>query len=71
MQHYTVSDVARRYDVPPHVISDLFYGRKLNDSRCPIIGGRRLIPSDYLPDVEQILRQAGYLPRLPGIPCAS
>ena len=60
--HVTVSDVGRRYGVPPRVISDLFYGRKLDDQRCPIIGGRRLIPIDYLPEVEAALRRAGHLP---------
>lgn len=52
MNHVTVSDVGRRYGVPPRVISDLFYARKLDDRRCPIVGGRRLIPEDYLPEIE-------------------
>ncbi len=61
MNHVTVSDVGRRYGVPPRVISDLFYARKLDDRRCPIVGGRRLIPEDYLPEIESALRAAGHL----------
>jgi hypothetical protein len=49
------------------VISDLFYARKLDDRRCPIVGGRRLIPEDYLPSVEAALRSAGHLPHEAGV----
>jgi hypothetical protein len=61
--HFIVSQVARRCGVPPRVISDLFYARRLDDRRCPIVAGRRLIPSDYLPEIEAILRSAGHLPQ--------
>ena len=67
MNHVTVSDLGRRYRVPPRVISDLFYARKLDDRRCPIVGGRRLIPVDYLPEVESALRAAGHLPLEGGV----
>jgi hypothetical protein len=60
--HLTVSEAARRWGVPPRVISDYFYARRLDDRRCPIVGGRRLIPTDYLPSIEVVLRQAGHLP---------
>jgi hypothetical protein len=60
VQHLTVSDVARLKGVAPRVISDLFYARRLDDLRCPIVGGRRLIPADYLPEVERVLREVGY-----------
>jgi hypothetical protein len=56
-----VSDVARRLATRPRAISDLFYQRKLSDARCPIVGGRRLIPEDYLPVVEAVLRKHGLL----------
>jgi hypothetical protein len=58
MKYFTVSEVARQMGVPPRVISDLFYRRRLDDARCPILGGRRLIPSDYLSEVERVLRGA-------------
>jgi hypothetical protein len=52
----TVSDVSRRLSVRPRDISDLFYQRALNDAVCPVIGGRRLIPSDYLPTIQAKLK---------------
>jgi hypothetical protein len=61
-QHFAVSEVARRYSVPPRVISDLFYARRLDDRVCPIVSGRRLIPRHYLPQLEAVLRDAGHLP---------
>ncbi len=68
-EHTTVGDIARDpgektgTDVPPRVISDLFYKRVLSDVRCPILGGRRLIPRDYVPEVERALRDRGVIPR--------
>jgi len=60
--HLIVSEAARRIPgARPKDISDLLYRRKLDDSRCPIVGGRRLIPEDYLPEIERVLREAGYL----------
>jgi hypothetical protein len=56
-----VSEVARRLGVPPRAVSDLFYQRKLDDARCPIVGGGRLIPEAYLPMIEVALRAAGRL----------
>jgi hypothetical protein len=61
MTQLTVSEVARCIGARPEDISDLFYQRKLHDSRCPIVGGRRLIPEDYLPIIEATLRQLGRL----------
>jgi hypothetical protein len=58
--HITVSEAARAWDIPPRTISDLFYARRLDDRRCPIVGGRRLIPHDYLPVIAEALRNAGY-----------
>lgn len=55
MNYFTVSEVARRLAVRPREISDLFYQRRLNDQMCPIIGGRRLIPVDYLPVIRAVL----------------
>jgi hypothetical protein len=56
-----VSEVARRYGVRPRDISDLFYGRVLDDRKCPVVAGRRCIPEDYLSDVEAALRDRGLL----------
>jgi hypothetical protein len=54
--YLTVSEVARRLGVRPRDISHLFYRRRLNDAACPIVGGRRLIPPDYLPVIVEALR---------------
>jgi hypothetical protein len=38
-------------------VSDLLYQRKLNPSRCPIVGRVRLIPRDYLSEVKRVLQE--------------
>lgn len=60
--YFSVSDVARRLGACPKDISDLFYRRELRDDRCPIIGGRRLIPESYVPEIERALRRHRLLP---------
>jgi hypothetical protein len=63
--YLTVSDAARRIPgARPKDISDLLYLRRLRDDRCPLVGGRRMIPKTYLPEVETALRAAGKLPAL-------
>jgi hypothetical protein len=61
MPFLTVSEIARRYGILPRLISDLFYSRLLDDSRCPIVAGRRLVPEDYLPTIEAVLRDRGLI----------
>jgi hypothetical protein len=46
-------------EVEPRVLTNLFYQRRLDSHRCPIIGGRRLIPHDYLPVILRTLRERG------------
>lgn len=64
MRKYTVSQVAREisrrtgHTIPPHTISNLFYRRQLDDLRCPIVGRSRLIPEDYLPNIERVVLDA-------------
>ncbi len=64
----TVSDCARRLreqlgvDVRPRDITTLLYQRAVPDSSFPIVGGRRLIPSDQLVVIENALRRRGHLP---------
>ncbi len=62
MPHKTASDIARELGCRPRDISDLFYARKLDDSRCPIIAGRRVIPAEYVPEVRRVLTEVGKLP---------
>jgi hypothetical protein len=54
--YMSVGDVAERMGIEPRVISDLLYTRKLSIDRCPVVAGRRLIPCDYLPKIERVLR---------------
>jgi hypothetical protein len=65
----TVSDVARELSdqfkevIQPRVITDLFYKRLLDDNRCQVLGGRRLIPRDYLAEIRRILTEKGLIAR--------
>ena len=59
--HLIVSEVARRIGARPKDITDQFYLRRLDDTICPIVGGRRLIPLEYVPVIETTLRQLGRL----------
>jgi hypothetical protein len=54
-----VSEVARVLVVRPRDVSDLYYQRVLSDEMCPVVGGRRLIPDDYVGQVEKTLRERG------------
>ena len=40
----------------PKDISDLFYQRKIDISRCPVVAGRRLIPPDLVAEIAAALR---------------
>ena len=57
----TVSEAARQIGARPRDITDLFYRRLLRDDLCPIVGDRRLIPQDYLPQIAAALRRKGRL----------
>jgi hypothetical protein len=68
MPTLTVSTAARQLShetgvtIPPHVISTLFYKRRLDDDRCPVVSRIRLIPEDYLPTIKAALQEQGVLP---------
>ena len=55
----SVSDVARITGAKPAVITRLFYDRKLRDDLCPVVSGRRQIPSSYVKYVVFELRRKG------------
>jgi hypothetical protein len=57
----SVSALARRWGVPPQVLSNLFYRRVLDDARCPVVDGRRVIPADYVSVIERVLRERGLI----------
>jgi len=58
MQKYmTIGQVADRLDVPPRIISDLIYRRRVDITHCPMVGTRRLIERDYVPAIRATLRR--------------
>jgi DNA-binding transcriptional regulator YdaS (Cro superfamily) len=59
MNFLIVSEVARRLGRHPREISDLSSARRLDDTRCPIVGGRRMIPPDSIPMIEEAIRRKG------------
>lgn len=61
MDVLSVSEAARQLGVKPKAISDLLYQRELRDDLCPIVGGRRLIPRNYLPTIREVLIERGLL----------
>ena len=61
MSHTTISEVARQFGVRPRDISDLFYSRVLDESVCPIVGGRRMIPQAYVAAIKAALEERGRL----------
>ncbi len=63
MPFKTVSELAREWGCRPRDISDAFYARKLDESRCQFIAGRRLIPLDYVSTVREVLAECGKLPQ--------
>jgi hypothetical protein len=46
-------------EIAPRTLTDLFYKRALDVNRCPIVGDRRMIPCDYLPEIIAVLTKRG------------
>ena len=59
MSVMTVGDVARRLGVNPSMITMLFYRGHVRPDRCPVVGGRRLIPPDMVDVIAMALRRRG------------
>ncbi|MCH7687858.1 MAG: hypothetical protein IH899_14435 [Planctomycetes bacterium] len=55
----SVGDVARRLNVRPSQVTQLFYECRLRDDLCPIVGGRRIIPQNYVAVIAMELRRKG------------
>ena len=55
----SISEAAKEINCLPRDISDAFYLRLLDDSRCFTIGNRRVIPDDYLPEVRRVMQERG------------
>jgi len=60
--YLSVGQAAERFKVSPRILTEFFYQRRFRDDLCPVIAGRRLIPVDYLPEIERVLRREGKLP---------
>ena len=63
MSVISISDLARELGCRPRDISDAFYARFLDETQCPSIAGRRLIPREYVPTIRRVLSERGKLPR--------
>jgi len=59
----SVGEAAKRFGVAPRVLTEFFYRRLFRDDLCPVVAGRRLIPQDYLTEIERVLRREGKLPQ--------
>jgi hypothetical protein len=53
MAFLTVGQAAEMVGVPPKKLSDALYMRRLDVSRCPLIGGRRMIPPEYVATIKR------------------
>ena len=62
MAFISSGDVARRFGVKARVVADLFYQGRLDTSVCPVIAGRRLIPSSYVVEIGRVLEEFGFIP---------
>ena len=52
----SVGEAARKIREPPRRVSDGFYKRWFDSSRCRLVSRRWLIPVSYLPEMASILR---------------
>jgi hypothetical protein len=55
--YLTVGEAARELGCLPSVISNAIYRGAIDPRRCPLLGGRRHIPRDYLPQIAKLLRR--------------
>ncbi len=62
MSFKSVGQVADELGIAPNEISSLFYLRVLNADQCPVVSGRRLIPSEYIVSIKAELSRRGKLP---------
>ena len=54
---FSVSELARQLKCSPRDITLVLYERAVPDDTTPIVGGRRLIPEESMPLIEQALRE--------------
>ena len=54
-----VGEVADRLGVAPRLVTELFYTRRINPKRAPVVAGRRLIPVELVSVIAMELRRKG------------
>lgn len=54
----TAGAAADRIGATPKDVSDAIYRRRVDVSRCPVVAGRRLIPTDLLPELRKAIKAA-------------
>lgn len=62
MPYLTVGEIAKRWRVPPKLISDALYARAVRDDLAPVMSGRRMVHESAVPVLEMVLRRSGKLP---------
>jgi hypothetical protein len=60
----SVGEVTEMLGLPPRTVTNALYDRRLDAAQCPIVGGRRLIPTGYVPEIRRILKPEGAAPEL-------
>jgi len=60
-EYVFTGDVAYELATNPIHITALFYRRLLDNDRCRVVRGRRLIPRAYIPEIRQKLIEHGYM----------
>ena len=54
-QYLTIAQASTELGCRAPLLSDLLYRGYLDTARCPLMGTRRLIPRDYLPEIRAYL----------------
>jgi len=59
--HITLSQLARRWEIKPTILSNLLWMREIDGDRCPLLGRVRWIPLSYVPAIWKLLVAKGNL----------
>jgi len=57
---FSITESAGIVGVTQQTLSNGFYTLVLDPNRCVMMGNKRFIPADYLPEIERILDERGY-----------
>jgi hypothetical protein len=52
-----VGEAARELGIGPHDLAVALYTGRVPSDRCPVVGGRRLIPREVLPELRKALEE--------------